>query len=76
MLGGHVRQGVYLPSLRDRCSLRETQEILRLFGVERSHQAIWQWVHQVADSVSDPPEAKPKRVAIDETAVKINGEVC
>ncbi len=24
------------------CSLRETQEILRLFGVERSHQAIWQ----------------------------------
>ena len=38
------------------CSLRETQEILRLFGVERSHQAIWQWVHQVADSVPDPPE--------------------
>ncbi len=58
------------------CSLRETQEILRLFGVERSHQAIWQWVHQVADSVPDPPEAKPKRVAVDETAVKINGELC
>ncbi len=58
------------------CSLRETQEILRLFGVERSHQAIWQWVHQVSDSVPDPPEAKPKRVAVDETAVKINGELC
>ena len=58
------------------CSLRETQEILRLFGVERSHQAIWQWVHQVADSVPDPPEAKPKRVAVDETAVKSNGELC
>ena len=58
------------------CSLRETQEILRLFGVERSHQGIWQWVHQIADSVSDPPEAKPKRVAVDETAVKINGELC
>ena len=58
------------------CSLRETQEILRLFGVERSHQAIWQWVHQVADSVPDPPKAKPKRVAVDETAVKINGELC
>ncbi len=27
------------------CSLRETQEILRLFGVQRSHQAIFQWVH-------------------------------
>ena len=58
------------------CSLRETQEILRLFGVERSHQAIWQWVHQVADSIPDPPEVKPKRVAVDETAVKINGELC
>jgi putative transposase len=25
------------------CSLRETKEILRLFGVNRSHQAIFQW---------------------------------
>ncbi len=57
-------------------SLRKTQEILRLFRVERSHQAIWQWVHQISDSVPDPPEVKPKRVAIDETAVKINGELC
>ncbi len=56
------------------CSLRETQEILRLFGVHRSHQAIFQWVHRVGDSVPNPPEAKPKRVAVDETAVKINGE--
>jgi len=55
-------------------SLKETQESLRLFGVQRSHQAIFQWVHQVADSVPDPPEAKPKQVAVDETAVKINGE--
>ena len=56
------------------CSLRETKEILRLFGVDRSHQAIFQWVHRVSDSVGDPPEAQPKRVAVDETAVKINGE--
>ena len=56
------------------CSLSETQAILRLFGVQRSHQAIFQWVHQVADSVPDPPEAQPKRVAVDETAVKINGK--
>ncbi len=56
------------------CSLRETQEILRLCGVQRSHQAIFQWVHRVADSVPDPPEAQPKQVAVDETAVKINGE--
>ena len=57
------------------CSLRETQEILRLFGVERSHQAIFQWVHRVADSSGDSPTAKPSRVAVDETAIKINGEL-
>jgi putative transposase len=57
------------------CSLRETQAILRLLGVERSHQAIWQWVHRLADSVPDPPSAQPTRVAVDETAVKINGEL-
>ncbi|MFP9062629.1 IS6 family transposase [Natrialbaceae archaeon A-chndr2] len=56
------------------CSLREIQAILRLIGVERSHQAIWQWVHRLADSVPDPPTAKPSRVAVDETAVKINGD--
>ena len=55
-------------------SLRETEAILRLIGVDRSFQAIFQWVHRLADSVSDPPSAKPKRVAVDETAVKINGE--
>ncbi len=55
------------------CSLRETQAIIRLIGVERSHQAIWYWVHRLADSVSDPPTAQPSRVAIDETAIKING---
>ncbi|WP_458209894.1 IS6 family transposase [Haladaptatus sp. NG-SE-30] len=56
------------------CSLRETKAILALFDVERSHQAIFQWVHRLADSVSDPPSATPTRVAVDETAVKINGE--
>ena len=56
------------------CSIRGTHAILRLFGVQRSYQAIFQWVHRVADSVPDPPEAQPKRVAVDETAVKINGE--
>ncbi|ODR80954.1 transposase [Haladaptatus sp. W1] len=56
------------------CSLRETKGILALLGVKRSHQAIFQWVHRVSDSVSDPPSATPTRVAVDETAVKINGE--
>ncbi|MUV58104.1 IS6 family transposase, partial [Halogeometricum sp. CBA1124] len=56
------------------CSLRETASILAELGIERSHQAIFQSVHRLADSVSDPPTAQPSRVAVDETAVKINGE--
>ena len=56
------------------CSLRETKEIHRMFGVERSHQVISQCVHRVADIVGDPPTTQPSRVAIDETAIKINGE--
>ncbi len=36
------------------CSLRETQEILRLLGVKWSHQVIWQWIHRPADSIRDP----------------------
>jgi putative transposase len=31
-------------------------------------------VYRLADSVSDPRLVSPKRVAVDETAVKINGE--
>ncbi len=57
------------------CSLRETQAILRLIGIERSHQAIWHWVHRLADSVPDPPRATPSRVAVDETAVTVNGDL-
>ena len=56
------------------CSLRETTTILAELGVERSHGAVWNWVHRLADSVPDPPTAKPSRIAVDETAVKINGE--
>jgi len=32
------------------------------------------WVHRVVDSVPDLPETQPKRVAVDETVVKINDE--
>ena len=56
------------------CSLRETTTILAELGVERSHGAVWNWVHRLADSVPDPPSAQPTRVAVNETAVKINGE--
>jgi putative transposase len=56
------------------CSLRETTTILAELGAERSHGAVWNWVHRLADSGRDPPTASPSRVAVDETAVKINGE--
>jgi len=56
------------------CSLRETTAILSVLGVERSHGAVWNWVHRLAGSEDDPPSAPQTRVAVDETAVKINGE--
>ncbi len=55
------------------CSLRETQATLRSLGVERSHQAIWHWIHRLSDTVPDPPTASPSRVAVDENAAMING---
>jgi putative transposase len=56
------------------CSLREAQAILRFIGGKRSHQAICQWQYRLSDNVQDPPTAQPSRVAIDETAVKINSD--
>jgi putative transposase len=55
-------------------SVRETAAALEVFGVTRSHQAVFQWVHRVAEEAPDPPTAKPSRVAVDETAVKIGNE--
>ncbi|ELZ00723.1 putative transposase [Natrialba aegyptia DSM 13077] len=43
-------------------------------GVGRFHRAVWNWVRRLADSGHDPTTATPSRVAVDETAVKINGE--
>lgn len=47
-------------------SLRETAAALEQFGVIRSHQAVFQWVHRVAEQAPDPP-----RIAVDETAILI-----
>jgi putative transposase len=52
-------------------SLRETAAALETFGVTRSHQAVFQWVHRVAEEAPDPPTASPSRVAVDETAITI-----
>ena len=63
------RFGVHLHTVG--LSIMETVAILELLGVQRSHGAIWQWVHRLADSDSDPPTVTPSRVAVDDTAVQI-----
>jgi transposase-like protein len=55
-------------------SIRETVAILDLLGVDRSHGAVWNWVHTLSESQSDPPTAKPSRVAVDEKQIEVDGE--
>ncbi len=64
--------GVRLHSLG--LSVRETTAVLRWLGVGRSHGAIWAWTHRLADRQPDPPTATPSRVAVDETAIRVNGQ--
>ena len=55
-------------------SLRETVAILDLLDVDRSHGAVWDWTHRLADDQDDPPRSTPRRVAVDETAIQIGTE--
>src|SRR6056297_1235532 len=55
-------------------SIRETVAILDLLGVDRSHGAVWNWVHTLSEAQSDPPTAEPSRVAVDEKQIKVDGE--
>ena len=48
--------------------------ILDLLGVDRSHGAVWDWTHRLADDQDDPPRSTPRRVAVDETAIQIGTE--
>jgi putative transposase len=64
------RFGVRLQSVG--LSVRETEAVLGWLGVDRSHGAVWRWNHRLADA-EDPPTAQPRRVAVDETAVRIGG---
>ncbi|WP_153554661.1 IS6 family transposase [Halomicrobium sp. LC1Hm] len=36
-------------------SIGETVAILELLGVDRSHGAVWNWVHTLSEAQSDPP---------------------
>jgi len=55
-------------------SIRETVAILDLLGVDRSHGAVWNWVHTLSEHQSDPPTASPSRVAVDEKQIEVDGE--
>jgi len=36
-------------------SLREVVAVLEWLGIDRSHGAIWNWTHTLAEAQSDPP---------------------
>ena len=54
-------------------SLSDTVSELEKFGVERSRKAVHDWVHK-ADIGTDETTS-PDQVALDETVVKIDGEI-
>ena len=69
----HVRVfGVRLHSLG--LSVPETIAVLGWLGIDRSHGAVWAWTHRLADRQPYPPPAKPARVTVDETAIRVNGD--
>ena len=55
-------------------SVREVAAVLDLLGVDRSHGAVWNWTHDLAEAQVDPPTAKPSRVAVDEKQIEVDGE--
>ena len=55
-------------------SLREIVAVLEWLDVDRSHGAVWNWVHTLSEEQSDPPTAEPSRVAVDEKQISVEGE--
>ncbi|MFA9416399.1 IS6 family transposase [Natrinema sp. HArc-T2] len=55
-------------------SVREVVAVLDLLGVDRSHGAVWNWTHDLAESQADPPAAAPSRVAVDEKQIEVDGK--
>jgi putative transposase len=55
-------------------SVREVAAVLELLGVDRSHGAVWNWTHDLAESQADPPTAEPSRVAVDEKQIEVDRE--
>ena len=55
-------------------SVREVAAVLELLGIDRSHGAVWNWTHDLAEAQADPPAAEPSRVAVDEKQIEVDGE--
>src|SRR6056297_1597096 len=55
-------------------SLREVVPVLDLLGIDRSHGAVWNWTHDLAETQPDPPMVEPSRVAVDEKQIEVDGE--
>ncbi len=55
-------------------SVREVAAVLGLLGVDRSHGAVWNWTHNLAEIQDDLPTAETSRVAVDENQIEVGGE--
>jgi len=61
--------GVRLDSMG--LSMREVVAVLETLGIDRSHGAVWNWTHDLAEAQDDPPTAEPSRVAVDEKQIEV-----
>jgi transposase-like protein len=68
-------RGVRRPPPRNRLFTQRNNNETRGIRLERLYGTVWNWVHRLADSVPDPPSAQPTRVAVDETAVRLNSDL-
>jgi len=55
-------------------SYREVKVVLSWLGVDRCHQAVWNWKETLAEAQCGPPTASPSRVAGDEKQSEVAGD--
>ena len=56
-------------------SIREMVAILDLLDVDRSHDAVWNWVYMLSETMSDPPMGQSSRVAVYKKRIEIDGKI-
>ncbi len=47
-------------------SMQEVVAVIEFLGVDRSHGAVWNRTHDLAEAQADPPTVESSRVAADE----------